>query len=101
MKGRIPLYQLIDVALDDTDAGFWSGGCQRIDRFDAPVPVRPGQGDAKATAIYAQAFKRNPEFYSLYRSLKAYRESFKNKDDIMIVDPSSEFFKYLKKSRGQ
>jgi membrane protease subunit HflC len=60
-----------------------------------------GQGDARATAIYASAFKRNPEFYSLYRSLKAYRDSFKNKDDVMIVDPSSEFFKYLKKSSGQ
>jgi len=59
-----------------------------------------GQGDARATAIYARAFQRNPEFYSLYRSLQAYRASFKNKDDVMIVDPSSEFFKYLKKSRG-
>lgn len=60
-----------------------------------------GEGDARATAVYASAFKRNPEFYSLYRSLKAYRDSFNNKDDVMIVDPSSEFFKYLKKSRGQ
>ena len=60
-----------------------------------------GEGDAKATAIYARAFKRNPEFYSLYRSLQAYRESFRNKDDVMIVDPSSDFFKYLKKSRGK
>ncbi|MDH3949277.1 MAG: protease modulator HflC [Gammaproteobacteria bacterium] len=57
-----------------------------------------GKGDARATAIFARAFNRNPEFYSLYRSLKAYRESFKDKDDIMIVDPSSDFFKYLKNS---
>lgn len=60
-----------------------------------------GEGDAKATAIYARAFNRNPEFYSLYRSLKAYRESFNNKDDILIVDPSSEFFKYLKNSKSR
>jgi len=58
-----------------------------------------GEGDARATAIYAKAFNKNPEFYSLYRSLQAYRESFKDKDDLLIVDPSSDFFKYLKKSR--
>ncbi len=55
-----------------------------------------GEGDAKAASTYARAFKRNPEFYSLYRSLNAYQESFNKKEDIMIVDPSSEFFKYLK-----
>jgi len=60
-----------------------------------------GQGDAKATAIYAKAFKRNPEFFALYRSLQAYRESFKNKGDIMIVDPSSDFFRYLKNPGGK
>lgn len=59
-----------------------------------------GDGDAKATAIYARAFNRNPDFYSFYRSLIAYRESFQDKSDIMIVDPSSDFFKYLKKKRG-
>ena len=57
-----------------------------------------GEGDARAAAIYAAAFGRNPEFYSFYRSLEAYRESFKNKSDIMVLDPSSEFFKYLKGS---
>lgn len=60
-----------------------------------------GKGDANATATYARAFKQAPEFYSLYRSLQAYRESFKGKDDILIVDPSSDFFKYLKKSRSR
>jgi len=55
-----------------------------------------GEGDAKAAATYARAYKRNPDFYSLYRSLNAYRASFNKKEDIMIVDPSSEFFKYLK-----
>lgn len=55
-----------------------------------------GEGDAKATAIYAQAFSQNPEFYSFYRSLEAYRQSFKNKSDVLVVDPSSDFFKYLR-----
>jgi len=55
-----------------------------------------GQGDAKATALYAAAFGRNTEFYSFYRSLEAYKESFKNKSDVMVLDPSSDFFKYLK-----
>lgn len=60
-----------------------------------------GQGDAIATATYARAYKRYPEFYSLYRSLNAYKTSFSGKEDIMIVDPSSDFFKYLKKPRGR
>jgi len=51
-----------------------------------------GEGDAKATEIYGAAYGRAPEFYSLYRSLTAYKESFRKKDDIMIVDPSSDFF---------
>lgn len=57
-----------------------------------------GEGDAKASAIYAGAFGRNPEFYSFYRSLEAYKQSFKNKSDVMVLDPSSAFFKYLKSS---
>jgi membrane protease subunit HflC len=56
-----------------------------------------GDGDARATAIYGGAAGTAPEFYSLYRSLNAYKESFKDKDDVMIVDPSSDFFKYMKK----
>ncbi|GMV55297.1 MAG: hypothetical protein AMXMBFR6_11020 [Betaproteobacteria bacterium] len=55
-----------------------------------------GEGDSKATAIYAEAFGRNPEFFSLYRSLEAYQKSFRNKGDVLVVDPSSDFFKYLK-----
>jgi len=57
-----------------------------------------GEGDAKATALYAAAFGRNPEFYAFYRSLEAYKQSFKDKNDVMVIDPSSEFFKYLKSS---
>jgi modulator of FtsH protease HflC len=55
-----------------------------------------GEGDAKASQIYAQAFGKNPEFYRFYRSLEAYRATFKNRSDVMVVDPSSDFFKYLK-----
>jgi membrane protease subunit HflC len=55
-----------------------------------------GEGDARATAIYASAYSVNPEFYSLYRSLNAYKESFNNKEDILVVDPSADFFKYFK-----
>lgn len=59
-----------------------------------------GAGDAKATAIYAEAFGQSPEFYSFYRSLEAYRGSFSGKDDVMVIDPSSDFFKFMKNSRG-
>ena len=55
-----------------------------------------GEGDAKATEIYARAYQANPEFYAFYRSLQAYRSSFKDKNDLLVLDPSSEFFKYLK-----
>ena len=57
-----------------------------------------GEGDAKASALYAAAFGRNAEFYSFYRSLEAYKQSFKNKSDVMVLDPSPAFFKYLKSS---
>ena len=60
-----------------------------------------GDGDARATAIYANAFGRNSEFYSFYRSLEAYKQSFSNKGDVMVLDPSSAFFKYLKSSSGK
>jgi membrane protease subunit HflC len=61
-----------------------------------------GEGDAKASSIYGQAFGANPEFYSFYRSLEAYRASFKNKSDLLVIEPNSEFFKYLKNSgRGK
>ena len=55
-----------------------------------------GEGDAKATSTYAQAFGQNAEFYAFYRSLEAYRGSFKSKSDVLVVEPNSEFFKYMK-----
>ena len=55
-----------------------------------------GEGDAKASQIYAQAFGQNPEFYKFYRSLEAYRASFKTRNDLLVIDPNSEFFRYFR-----
>ena len=55
-----------------------------------------GEGDAKAASIYGQAFSQNPEFYAFYRSLEAYRGSFRSKSDLLVIEPNSDFFKYLK-----
>lgn len=60
-----------------------------------------GEGDAIATATYADAFNKDPEFYDFTRSLKAYRETFKDKGDILLLDPDSDYFKYLNKSEKQ
>lgn len=59
-----------------------------------------GDGDAKASAVYAAAYGKNPEFYAFYRSMQAYRESFKSKSDVMVLDPSADFFKYMKNPRA-
>ncbi len=56
-----------------------------------------GDGDAKAAAIYSAAYNRNPEFYSFYRSLQAYRTSLGKSDDVLVVSPDSDFFRYLNK----
>ncbi len=58
-----------------------------------------GEGDAKSAGIYAKAYEQNAEFYAFYRSLEAYRQSFRNKSDVLVLDPNSEFFKYLKNSK--
>jgi modulator of FtsH protease HflC len=57
-----------------------------------------GEGDAKAAATYAAAYQRYPEFYSLHRSLQAYRESIGKPNDVLVIEPKGEFFKYLKQS---
>jgi membrane protease subunit HflC len=57
-----------------------------------------GEGDAKASALYAAAFGQDPAFAQFYRSLEAYRASFRSRNDLMVVDPSAEFFRYLKGS---
>ncbi len=59
-----------------------------------------GEGDAKAARIYAQAFGQNPEFYKFIRSLEAYKESFKTRSDVLLIDPNSEFLKYFKTPGG-
>lgn len=60
-----------------------------------------GEGDAIAAAVYARAFNKDPEFYSFTRSLKAYQSSFNNKGDVLLLDPKSDYFRYLNDSRGK
>lgn len=60
-----------------------------------------GEGDARSAAIYARAFQQNPEFFAFYRSMEAYRQSFKSRSDVMVIDPSSDFFRYLEKPGGR
>ena len=58
-----------------------------------------GEGDAKAAGIYAEAYQQDAEFYSFMRSLNAYKAAFSNKGDIMLIEPDSQFFKYLKQKK--
>ena len=60
-----------------------------------------GEGDARATDIYATSFGENEEFYTLYRSLNAYRTSFNNNSDILLLEPDSDFFRYFNNSAGE
>lgn len=60
-----------------------------------------GEGDGEAARIYADAFGKDPEFARFYRSLEAYRRSFSQRSDVMVVDPSADFFSYLKKEGGE
>ncbi len=59
-----------------------------------------GEGDAKAAAIYGAAYGKNPEFYAFYRSMESYKASFKGKQDVMVLQPNSDFFRYMKSPRG-
>ncbi|NJN40514.1 MAG: protease modulator HflC [Gammaproteobacteria bacterium] len=59
-----------------------------------------GEGDARATSVYARAFSENAEFYSFYRSLEAYRASFRSRSDVLVLEPNSDFFKFLKNPVG-
>lgn len=60
-----------------------------------------GEGDARATAVYAEAFQRDPEFFSFYRRMEAYRQTLKNRSDVLVLEPESDFFKYFRTpSRG-
>ena len=59
-----------------------------------------GQGDARAAEIYARAYSQNPDFYSFYRSMAAYRESIGGEQDVLVLQPDSEFFRYLQNQLG-
>jgi membrane protease subunit HflC len=54
-----------------------------------------GEGDAKSAEVYAKAFTRNAEFYAFYRSLEAYRNSIGTQNDVLVISPDTEFFRYL------
>jgi len=60
-----------------------------------------GQGDAKAAAIYAAAFNQNPEFYAFYRSMEAYRSTFRGRNDLMLLETNSDFLRYFRDSLGK
>jgi membrane protease subunit HflC len=60
-----------------------------------------GDGDARSAAIYAQAFQANPEFYSFYRSMEAYRATFRGRSDLLLLQPDSDFFRYLRDPSGR
>ena len=59
-----------------------------------------GEGDALATSIYAQAYGKDPEFYGMYRSLNAYKSTFSGKNDVLLIKPDSDFFKYFNSPEG-
>ncbi|MDI3261185.1 MAG: protease modulator HflC, partial [Sinobacteraceae bacterium] len=59
-----------------------------------------GEGDAKAAEIYAAAYGQDPDFFAFYRSLQAYRDAFKGKRDVLVIEPKGEFFKYFRDSGG-
>ncbi|MEJ2115557.1 MAG: hypothetical protein P8X88_05805 [Gammaproteobacteria bacterium] len=69
----------------------------KIFAYNEAEQVR-GEGDAKSAEIYAKAFNQNREFYSFTRSLKAYINTFNSNNDVLIMEPDSEFFRYFKKS---
>jgi len=68
--------------------------------YRAAQSVR-GDGDARAASTYAQAFSQNAEFYAFYRSMEAYRSTFRGKGDLMLLEPNSDFFRYLKDAAGR
>ncbi len=67
---------------------------------DKTARVTPGEADAEAAKTYSEAYNKDPEFYSFLRSLRAYEKSFSQKSDILVLDPKSEFFKYMNNSAG-
>ena len=68
---------------------------------DRTARVTRGEADARAAKIYSDSYSKDPEFFSFLRSLNAYEKSFSTKSDILVLDPNSEFFKYMNDARGQ
>ncbi|MBL4831958.1 MAG: protease modulator HflC [Aliivibrio sp.] len=68
---------------------------------DKTARITRGDADAKAASIYAKAFSQDPEFFSFVRSLEAYEKSFNSKNDILVLDPKTEFFKYMNSADGR
>jgi modulator of FtsH protease HflC len=60
-----------------------------------------GEGDARSTTIYARAFSENTEFYAFYRSMEAYRSTFRGRNDLLLLEPTSDFFRYLRDPGGK
>jgi membrane protease subunit HflC len=60
-----------------------------------------GEGDARSASIYAAAFNQNPEFYAFYRSMEAYRATFRGRNDLMLIEPNSDFLRYFRDSMGK
>jgi membrane protease subunit HflC len=60
-----------------------------------------GEGDGKSAGIYAAAFNQNPEFFSFYRSMEAYRSTFRGRNDVMLLEPNSDFLRYFRDSLGR
>jgi membrane protease subunit HflC len=60
-----------------------------------------GEGDAKSAGIYAAAFSQNPEFFSFYRSMEAYRSTFRGRNDVMLLETNSDFLRYFRDSLGR
>ena len=74
----------------------WVGGS-----YTKLTTLRYGENPHQAAALYAAAYNRNPEFYSFYRSLQAYRASLGKEGDVMVVSPDSEFFRYFEDPLGK
>lgn len=68
---------------------------------DKTARITRGDADAKAASIYAKAFNQEPEFFSFVRSLEAYEKSFNSKNDILVLDPKTDFFKYMNSADGR
>ena len=90
----------------DRESAIIKSGAERkrveiIAKSNAEAQRIRGEGESTAAGIYAAAYSRNPEFYSFYRSLQAYRTALGREGDVMVISPDSEFFRYLKSPAPQ